>query len=74
MAAILGMEWTFCPEVALESEDITIIAKSIPYMLSQGLPYIPRVQLSEGSLIRSALRWLCSEEPVIRRCFIPQFT
>ena len=39
----------------------------------QGLPYIPRVRLSEGSLVRSPLRWLCSEEPMVRRSFIPKF-
>ena len=41
--------------------------------LGQGLPYIPRVHLSEGSLVRSPLRWLCSEEPMVRRSFIPKF-
>ena len=41
--------------------------------LKQGLPYIPRVHLSEGSLVRSPLRWLCSEEPIVRRNFIPKF-
>ena len=39
----------------------------------QGLPYIPRVHLSEGSLVRSPLRWLCSEEPMVRRSYIPKF-
>ena len=39
----------------------------------EGLPYIPRVHLSEGSLVRSPLRWLCSEEPMVRRSFIPKF-
>ena len=39
----------------------------------QGLPYIPRVHLSEGSLVRSPLRWLSSEEPMVRRSFIPKF-
>ena len=39
----------------------------------QGLPYILRVHLSEGSLVRSPLRWLCSEEPMVRRSFIPKF-
>ena len=33
MAAILGVERTFYPEVALESEDITKIAKGKPYVL-----------------------------------------
>ena len=42
-------------------------------MTSQGLPYIPRVHLSEGSFVRSPLRWLCSEEPMVRRSFIPKF-
>ena len=41
--------------------------------IQQGLPYIPRVHLSEGSLVRSPLRWLCSEEPMVRRSFIPKF-
>ena len=39
----------------------------------QGLPYIPRVHLPEGSLVRSPLRWLWSEEPMVRRSFIPKF-
>ena len=39
----------------------------------QGLPYIPRVHLSEGSLLRSPLKWLWSEEPMVRRSFIPKF-
>ena len=39
----------------------------------EDLPYIPRVHLSEGSLVRSPLRWLCSEEPMVRRSFIPKF-
>ena len=39
----------------------------------KGLPYIPRVHLSEGSFVRSPLRWLCSEEPMVRRSFIPKF-
>ena len=39
----------------------------------QGLPYIPRVHLSEGSLVRSPLKWLCSEEPMVRRSFITKF-
>ena len=39
----------------------------------QGLPYIPRVHLSEGSLVRSPLKRLCSEEPMVRRSFIPKF-
>ena len=39
----------------------------------EGLPYIPRVHLSEGSFVRSPLRWLCSEEPMVRRSFIPKF-
>ena len=39
----------------------------------QGLPYIPRVHLSEGSLVRSPLKLLCSEEPMVRRSFIPKF-
>ena len=39
----------------------------------QGLPYIPRVHLSEGSFVRSPLRWLCSEEPMVRSSFIPKF-
>ena len=39
----------------------------------QGLPYIPRVHLSEGSLVRSPLKWLWSEEPMVRRSFIPKF-
>ena len=38
----------------------------------QGLPYIPRVHLSEGSLVRSPLKWLWSEEPMVRRSFIPK--
>ena len=40
---------------------------------NKGLPYIPRVHLSEGSLVRSPLKWLCSEEPMVRRSFIPKF-
>ena len=40
---------------------------------SKGLPYIPRVHLSEGSLVRSPLKWLWSEEPMVRRSFIPKF-
>ena len=39
----------------------------------EGLPYIPRVHLSEGSLVRSPLKWLWSEEPMVRRSFIPKF-
>ena len=39
----------------------------------QCLPYIPRVHLSEGSLVRSPLKWLWSEEPMVRRSFIPKF-
>ena len=39
----------------------------------QGLPYIPRVHLSEGSLVRSRLKWLWFEEPMVRRSFIPKF-
>ena len=39
----------------------------------QGLPYIPRVHLSEGSLVRSPLKWLWSEKPMVRRSFIPKF-
>ena len=39
----------------------------------QGLPYIPRVHLSEGSLVWSPLKWLWSEEPMVRRSFIPKF-
>ena len=39
----------------------------------KGLPYIPRVHLSEGSLVRSPLKWLWSEEPMVRRSFIPKF-
>ena len=42
-------------------------------MYDKGLPYIPRVHLSEGSLIRSPLKWLWSEEPMVRRSFIPKF-
>ena len=38
----------------------------------QGLPYIPRVHLSEGSLVRSPLKWLWSEEPMVRTSFIPK--
>ena len=41
--------------------------------LFDGLPYIPRVHLSEGSLVRSPLKWLWSEEPMVRRSFIPKF-
>ena len=33
MAAILGVGRTFYPEVALEFEDITKIAKGMPYAL-----------------------------------------
>ena len=33
MAAILGLVRTFCPEVALEFEDITKIATGKPYVL-----------------------------------------
>ena len=40
---------------------------------AKGLPYIPRVHLSECSLVRSPLKWLWSEEPMIRRSFIPKF-
>ena len=39
----------------------------------EGLPYIPRVHLSEGSLVRSPLKWLWSEEPMVRRSFIAKF-
>ena len=39
----------------------------------KGPPYIPRVHLSEGSLVRSPLKWLWSEEPMVRRSFIPKF-
>ena len=39
----------------------------------QGLPYIPRVHLSEGSLVRSPLKCLWSEEPMVRMSFIPKF-
>ena len=39
----------------------------------QGLPYIPRVHLSKGSLVRSPLKWIWSEEPMVRRSFIPKF-
>ena len=39
----------------------------------EGLPYIPRVHWSEGSLVRSHLKWLWSEEPMVRRSFIPKF-
>ena len=39
----------------------------------EGLPYISRVHLSEGSLARSLLRSLYTEEPVVRRSFIPKF-
>ena len=39
----------------------------------QGPPYIPRVHLSEGSLVRNLLKWLWSEEPMVRRSFIPKF-
>ena len=39
----------------------------------EGLPYIPRVHLSEGCLVRSLLKWLWSEEPMVRRSFIPKF-
>ena len=34
MDTILGVEWTFYPEMTMESEDITKITKSIPYILS----------------------------------------
>ena len=44
-----------------------------PSLFKKGLPYIPRVHLSEGSFVRSPLRWLCSEEPMVRRSFIPKF-
>ena len=40
---------------------------------AQGLPHIPRVHLSEGSIVRSPLKWLWSEEPMVRRSFIPKF-
>ena len=39
----------------------------------QGLPYIPRVHLSECSLVWSPLKWLWSEETMVRRSFIPKF-
>ena len=39
----------------------------------QGLPYITRINLSESSLVRSPLKWLWSEEPMVRRSFIPKF-
>ena len=44
-----------------------------PFGKLKGLPYIPRVHLSEGSLFRSPLKWLWSQEPVVRRTFIPKF-
>ena len=47
------------------------IDQNEPYKY-QGLPYIPRVHLSEGSLVRSHLKWLWSEEPMVRRSFIPK--
>ena len=51
-------------------QNFTQVVKTL---FCKGLPYIPRVHLSEGSLVRSPLRWLCSEEPVVRRSFIPMF-
>ena len=42
-------------------------------VILQGLPYTPRVHLSKGSLVRSPLKWLWSEEPMVRRSFIPKF-
>ena len=42
------------------------------WLWSQGQPYFPRVHLSEGSLVRSPLKWLWSEEPMVRRSFIPK--
>ena len=46
---------------------------NIPWVKGEGLPYIPRVHLSEGSFVRSPLKWLWSEEPMVRRSFIPKF-
>ena len=39
MAAILGVEQTFYPEVALESADITKIAMGKPYVLHLWLAF-----------------------------------
>ena len=54
---INDVSWALCPA----------------YVWREGLPYIPRVHLSEGSLVRSPLKRLCSEEPMVRRSFIPRF-
>ena len=49
------------------------VTSEVDDMPLEGLPYIPRVHLSEGSLVRSPLKWLWSEEPMVRRSFIPKF-
>ena len=52
---------------------VNVPPKNLRTIFQQGLPYIPRVHLSEDSLVRSPLKWLWSEEPMVRRSFIPKF-
>ena len=55
------------------SDNHASIVVTESYTCMNGLPYIPRVHFSECSLVRSPLKWLWSEEPMVRRSFIPKF-
>ena len=71
-SSAFGRQLSMAPVVACSS-DQTVGDCREQSPTEEGLPYIPRVHLSEGSLVRSPLRWLCSEEPMVRRSFIPKF-
>ena len=80
LECILQWEWqqsgfgVYTPSWSVHSVRVRVFRRTkMMTLLVKGLPYIPRVHLSEGSLVRSPLRWLCSEEPMVRRSFIPKF-
>ena len=75
-----GMDKGLHPKLNQTNDYLSVVGQKLIHgskmdldMASQGLPYIPRVHLSEGSLVRSPLKWLWSEEPMVRRSFIPKF-
>ena len=63
----------WCIYTSLSLNDFKNIRQLGWMLFEQGLPYIPRVNFSEGSLVRGPLKWLWSEEPMVRRSFIPKF-
>ena len=76
MGILILVRQRFYRNISLRSiptSNHAFVSNATSHVFNEGLPYIPRVHLSEGSLVRSPLKWLWSEEPMVRRSFFPKF-